>query len=106
LFRYWNERRARGLRRSAPDIEPGAIRHVPGDTFVLEAYSGVGQPFRIAGTRLYALFGCELKGGASIRLWQRPNQNALRELIGVVMERRSGRSPASPGRLPTTRCRP
>ena len=90
LFRYWNERRTTRLAPERADIEPGAIRHVLGDTFVLEVYSGAGQPFRIAGTRLCALFGRELKGESFIRLWQRPNQTALRELIGVVMEEKVG----------------
>jgi hypothetical protein len=90
LFRYWNERRATRLAPERAEIDPGAIRHVLGDTFLLDVYSGGGQPFRIAGTRLCALFGRELKGESFIRLWQRPNQTALRELIGVVMEEKVG----------------
>ena len=63
LFEYWTKRRGR---RSAPErgeIEPGAIRHVLADTFILAFETGAGHPFRIAGTRVCALFGRELKGG-------------------------------------------
>ena len=37
LFNYWNERRGPRLAPERADIEPSAIRHVLGDTFVLEA---------------------------------------------------------------------
>ena len=36
LFDYWNERRGERLAPERADIEPGAIRQVLGDTFVLE----------------------------------------------------------------------
>ena len=34
LFDYWNERRGERLAPERADIEPAAIRHVLGDTFV------------------------------------------------------------------------
>ena len=43
LFDYWNERRGERLAPERADIEPGAIRQVLGDTFVLEA-NGIEQP--------------------------------------------------------------
>ena len=46
--------------------------------------------FRLAGTRLCALFGRELKAESFIRLWQRSGQTAIRELIAVVMEEKVG----------------
>ena len=90
LFEYWNERRGPRLAPERADIEPCAIRHVLGDTFVLEANGIENHLFRIAGTRLCALFGRELKAESFIRLWQRPGQNAIRELIAVVMEEKVG----------------
>jgi hypothetical protein len=89
LFDYWNERRGPRLAPERADIEPSAIRHVLGDTFVLEA-SGMEQLFRIAGTRLCALFGRELKAESFIKLWQRSGQAAIRELMAVVMEEKVG----------------
>jgi hypothetical protein len=48
------------------------------------------MPFRIAGTRLCAMFGRELKGEGFLKLWQRPGQTAIRELIAVVAEEKTG----------------
>lgn len=90
LFDYWNERRAGRLAPERADIEPSAIRHVLGDTFVLEANGIQNHVFRIAGTRLCALFGRELKAESFIKLWQGPGQTAIRELIAVVMEEKVG----------------
>lgn len=90
LYDYWNERRGTRLAPERADIEPSAIRQVLGDTFVL-ATDGIGHyPFRLAGTRLCALFGRELKGESFVRLWERSGQTALRELLAVVMEEKSG----------------
>ena len=61
LYAYWD--RCRGD-RAAPDradIEPGAIRHVLGDTFIVTFDAKAGHPFRLAGTRICALFGGELE---------------------------------------------
>jgi hypothetical protein len=90
LFDYWNERRGGRLAPERADIEPSAIRHVLGDTFVLEANGIQNHLFRIAGTRLCALFGRELKSESFINLWQRAGQTAIRELIAVVMEEKVG----------------
>jgi hypothetical protein len=90
LFAYWNERRGTRLAPERADIEPSAIRQVLGDTFVLEASRFGGHPFRLAGTRLCALFGRELKAESFVQLWQRSGQTAMRELIAVVMEEKVG----------------
>jgi hypothetical protein len=90
LVAYWNDRRGTKLAPERTDIEPSAIRKVLGDTFVLEADRMGSHPFRLAGTRLCALFGRELKGESFVKLWQRSGQTALRELIAVVMEEKVG----------------
>src|SRR5688572_22735638 len=90
LFAYWNEQRGDRLVPDRADIEPGAIRQVLGDTFVLEVDGPAHRPFRLAGTRLCALFGRELKGESFVKLWQQPGQAAIRELITAVVEDRAG----------------
>jgi hypothetical protein len=90
LFDYWNERRGERLAPERADIEPSAIRSVLGDTFVLEVNAAENHLFRLAGTRLCALFGRELKAESFIKLWQRPTQTSVRELIAVVMEEKVG----------------
>jgi hypothetical protein len=90
LFSYWNERRGNRLAPERSEIEPSAIRRVLGDTFVLEAGGLAKYRFRIAGTRLCALFGRELKGESFVELWQRAGQAAVREMVAVVMEEKAG----------------
>jgi len=90
LFSYWNERRGNRLAPERSEIDPSEIRRVLGDTFVLEADGRAGHPFRIAGTRLCALFGRELKSESFIGLWQSSDQGALREMIAVVLEEKVG----------------
>ena len=90
LFAYWNEQRGNRLAPLRGDIDPGAIRHLLGDTFVLAADGFAHYPFRLAGTRLCALFGRELKGEGFLKLWERSGQTSLRELISVVLEEKCG----------------
>jgi hypothetical protein len=90
LFDYWNEQRGDRLAPDRADIEPAAIRKVLGDTFVLSVNGMENHQFRIAGTRLCALFGRELKGESFLKLWQRSGQTAIREMIAVVMEEKVG----------------
>jgi hypothetical protein len=105
LFDYWNERRGARLAPERIDIEPGAIRRILGDTFMLEA-SGTDQLFRLAGTRICALFGRELKGESIFNLWRQSSHDTLAELLTVVVEEKLGvvasaiGAPASDALLP------
>ena len=90
LFNYWNMRRGS---RSAPernDIEPGAIRHVLADTFMLGFDPRGGHPFRIAGTRVCALFARELKGSAFAALWAIAAEAAVCDLLATVVDETVG----------------
>ena len=92
IFEYWNRQRRQ---RSAPtrsDIDPAAIRHVLGDTFMLAADFIDGIRFRLAGTRVCALFGREIKGEGFNALWSDASRAqianiasaAVNETIGTV----------------------
>jgi hypothetical protein len=84
LYRYWNARR--GL-RAAPersDIEPGAIRRALADTFILACDAAHGHSFRIAGTRLCAAIGRELRGSAFINLWDQESSRTIKDLVAAV----------------------
>src|SRR5438552_5299077 len=84
LFDYWNERRGRRPAPERGDIEPGDIRGVLADTFILAFDAPASHPFRIAGTRVCALFGRELKGEAFVNLWTAESRPLLRDLLTVV----------------------
>ena len=90
LYDYWNERRGSRLAPERADIEPSASRQVLGDTFVLATDAMGHYPFRLAGTRLCALFSRELKNESFVKLWERSGQTAMRELLAVVMEEKTG----------------
>jgi hypothetical protein len=90
VFEYWNDLRGE---RAAPDrgeIEPGEIKSALADAFILENTDGVLQ-FRLAGSRICALFGKELKGSALEDLW---HEKALRQdlarLTVSVMDESAG----------------
>src|SRR3954451_5514382 len=90
LFEYWNERR--GL-RPAPergDIEPGAIRRILADPFMLAFNERAAHPFRIAGTRVCAAFGRELKGEGFVDLWAAESKELVRDLVTIVTQETIG----------------
>lgn len=90
LFEYWNERRGLRLAPERGDIEPGAIRRILADTFMLAFDGRAGHPFRIAGTRVCAVFGRELKGEAFVDLWAAENQDLIREILDIVAQEAIG----------------
>jgi hypothetical protein len=89
LFDYWNERRGPRLAPQRTDIEPGAIRRILADTFMLDA-CGSDHVFRLAGTRLCSLFGHELKGESFTALWRSVDHATLSELLTVVADEKLG----------------
>jgi hypothetical protein len=100
LFGYWTARRGT---RSAPErgeIEPSAIRRALGDVFILEFDRGLGHPFRLAGTRLCALFGRELKNDRFLDVWEPGTRAALADLLDVVADEATGIVAAANGRTP------
>lgn len=63
LFNYWNRIRAGRTAPAREEIEPSDIRHLLSDTFILDVsrnYRSIS--YRLAGTRLCAAHGRELKG--------------------------------------------
>jgi hypothetical protein len=84
LYEYWNLRRGQRAAPDRADIEPGAIRKVLADTFILSFDERAGHPFRIAGTRICATFGRELKNESFLDLWTVDCRREVRELLNVV----------------------
>jgi hypothetical protein len=84
LYDYWNARRGRRTVPDRSDIEPTAIRRVLADTFILSVERPRGYPFRVAGTRVCAIFGRELKNEPYLALWSPDAGMAARDLLAVV----------------------
>src|SRR3981081_729980 len=86
FFAYWDEQRggARAPDRSA--IEPGAVRELLGDIFVLSYDAVAGYPFRVAGTRVCALLGEDLKDRSFSAIFAADGRGGAGEVFRVVGE--------------------
>lgn len=90
VFDYWDALRGDRAAPERGEIEPGALRHALADTFVLEN-EPIGPVFRLAGTRLCALIGRELRGRAFTALWPDVEaQGDMRRLVQTVMDESAG----------------
>ena len=69
LFQYWNRLRDGRKSPQRSEIEPADIKTLLADTFILEKDSRGEPVFRLAGTRICAIFARELKGFAFNSLW-------------------------------------
>jgi len=90
VFDYWNKKRGRRLVPQRADIDPTEIRHALGDTFMLAADFLDHLRFRLAGTRVCALFGREIKGEPFGELWGETSRKAIDELVAVVNNEATG----------------
>jgi len=92
IFEYWNRQRRDRPAPSRYEIDPAAICHALGDTFMLAADFIDGIRFRLAGTRVCALFGREIKGELFNAFWSEKSRAqiadigsaALNEAVGAV----------------------
>lgn len=87
---YWQDRRRNRPAPDRADIDPGEIRQALGDTFMLAADFVEQLRFRLAGTRVCALFGREIKGESFTALWSEDSRKQIDELITVVTEEACG----------------
>ncbi len=90
LYAYWDERRGKRPAPERAEIEPGAIRQVLSDAFIVALDGGSGHPFRLAGTRVCALFGRELKAEPFIGLWAAASQPTIADLITILDQEQVG----------------
>jgi hypothetical protein len=90
VYEYWNKRRGN---RPAPDrneIDPSDIRNALGDTFMLAADFVDQLRFRLAGTRVCALFTREIKGEAFDALWSEASRSQVDALMTIVTDESQG----------------
>lgn len=69
LFQYWNRLRGQRPAPSRTEIEPTDIKKLLADTFILEKDQRGEPVFRLAGTRLCAIYDRELRGFSFASLW-------------------------------------
>jgi hypothetical protein len=86
FFAYWNEKRGDGRAPDRGDIQPDAVRELLGDIFVLACDEANRYPFRVAGTRLTALLGRDLKGESFPGLFEAEGRRDIEDVITAVTE--------------------
>ena len=86
FFAYWDTKRGHAQAPDRSDIEPSAIRGLLGDIFVLCSNETAGYPFRVAGTRVCALFGRDLKDASFSALFSTAARAEIEEIVAVVAE--------------------
>ena len=86
FFAYWDRKRAGARAPDRSEIEPEAVRELLGDIFVLSCDSSAGYPFRVAGTRVCALLGCDLKDRSFCSLFAPDTRREIEDIITVVSE--------------------
>ena len=97
LFGYWTARRGTRPAPERGEIEPSAIRRALGDVFILEFDRHQAHPFRLAGTRVCALFGRELKNEPFLSLWDAESRLALANLLDTIADEANGVVAAAKG---------
>lgn len=87
LHAYWDQLRGDRAAPERAEIEPGEIRHLLADSLILEldvpARSAV---IRLAGTRVCALYGRELRGQPFATLWGDRDCDAWRLAETVALD--------------------
>src|SRR4030088_1309206 len=86
FFAYWDEKRGSARAPERSEIEPGAVRELLGDIFVLSCDGPPGSPFRAAGPRLCALLGCDLKDRSFSAMFAPDARREIEDIIAVVAE--------------------
>src|SRR3954454_11404851 len=86
FFAYWDEKRGSARAPERSDIEPGAVRELLGDIFVLSYDGAAGFPFRVAGPRVCALLGRDLKDRSFSALFAPQARREIEDIISVVSE--------------------
>jgi hypothetical protein len=84
FFAYWDEKRGINAAPDRSDLEPGPVRELLGDIFVLSYDPAAGYPFRVAGTRVCALLGHDLKGEAFASLFQPASRIEIEDILDAV----------------------
>ncbi len=89
LFQYWNRLRDGRPAPRRTEVEPAEIKGLLADTFILERDARGEAVFRLAGTRLCATFGRELKGFSFPSLWRQKDQRLIARLAYGVFQQKS-----------------
>jgi hypothetical protein len=86
FFAYWDEKRGDSRAPDRSDFKPDGFRELLGDIFVLACDEASRYPFRVAGTRLSALLGRDLKDQSFPDLFGTDSRRDIKDVITAVTE--------------------
>lgn len=90
LFEYWDTVRNGRLAPDRMEIEPSQIAEILPDVFVIECPDTDTYRFRLAGTRICAALGHELRGINLLDYWHGDDREAVRNLLHNVVQDGAG----------------
>jgi hypothetical protein len=86
FFAYWDKKRGDARAPDRSDFKPDAVRELLGDVFVLACDEAGRYPFRVAGTRLSALLGGDLKDQSFPDLFRPESRREIEDIVMAVTE--------------------
>lgn len=86
FFAHWDQARGTAHAPDRVDLAPEPVRHLLADVFVLGTDAGSEYPFRVAGTRVCALTGRDLKNESFSALFDGQSRAEIADLIAVVAD--------------------
>ena len=86
FFAYWDKKRGTERAPDRSDVDPQAVRELLGDIFVLSYDNDAGFPFRVAGTRVSALLGRDLRDQSFSALFAEGARREIKDIVTAVAE--------------------
>lgn len=86
FFAYWDGKRGDARAPDRSEFDPNAVRELLADSFVLSCDRAAGYPFRVAGTRVCALFGRDVKEASFPALFAANDRREIDEIIAAVAD--------------------
>jgi hypothetical protein len=86
LYDYWNEMRGERIAPQRLEIQPARIGEILPDTFILERSDSRTFRYRLAGTRVCARFGMELRSLNFLDRWSAADRAMLEEHLSAITE--------------------
>ncbi len=86
LYAYWNEIRGERIAPQRLEIQPARIGAILPDTFILERSDSRTFRYRLAGTRVCARFGMELRSLNFLDRWSLGDRAMLEEHLAAITE--------------------
>lgn len=86
LYGYWYKLKGSACAPERNAIDPGAIRSVLADAFILEYMPGAGFPLRVVGTRVAGLFQRNLRGAPFLDLWADGDRTEISDILETAAD--------------------